>query len=393
MRKGDVLLNDWQRNTYESPSKSRASSSYPARRLRGIILCTVATLLMLGAVMVFSSSAIHASVNYDDSLFYLKRHGMYLLIGFGLSVWMMMQDLKKYRSWAFVFAIIACVLLLYTSTMSSLTNGARRWISIGSVSFQTSEFAKVVFLFYFANYFAGLKLPLTGFSKDLMQPSIILAIGAGSILLGRDLGSCAVLCILFFILIYASGLPAKYFWRIALVVLPILLLAIWLEPYRRARLLTFMNPWDDPRAGGFQLVQSLIAIGSGGWFGVGLGQSQQKLLYLPEAHNDFIFAIISEELGLIGAVSVIALYASFALFGWLLIKRLRDNFSRLFCLGGIGLISIEAMINIGVNLGVLPTKGIVLPFISYGGSSLIARMILFAMILNLSRESVSSKPL
>ncbi|MFT5207063.1 MAG: cell division protein FtsW [Candidatus Omnitrophota bacterium] len=392
MKKGGALLNDWQRNTRNQPNKSRASSKYPARRLRGIILGTVATLLMLGAVMVFSSSAIHASVDYNDSLFYLKRHCLYLLLGFGLSIWVMMQDLKKYRSWAFIFAIIACGLLLYTSTMASSTHGARRWISIGAFSFQTSEFAKVVFLFYFAHYLSGLQLPLKGFSKDLMQPAIVLAIGAGSILLGRDFGSCAVLCILFFILIYVSGLPAKYFWRIALVVIPILLLAIWMEPYRRARLMTFMNPWEVARGGGFQLVQSLIAIGSGGWFGVGLGQSQQKLLYLPEAHNDFIFAIISEELGLVGAVGVIVLYSSFALFGWLLIKRLKDRFSRLFCLGGISLISIEAMINIGVNLGVLPTKGIVLPFISYGGSSLIARMILFAMILNLSREAVSSKP-
>jgi len=363
-----------------------SSGPEPSRQIR-IWLCSLAaTLVAVGVVMIFSASAIFAWDRHQDSMYFLKRHMAFLAVGITGFVCAMLVDMRQLRKYAPHFLIGVGLALLFVGLLGPKIGGARRWISIGAFNIQPSEFAKLAVILYLADRIARKTEGLKRFKQDLMPLIAVMGVMSLLILLGKDLGTTVVLMGVFLMMLFVGGIPVQYFaWLIAGCI-PVIVGAILIEPYRVKRLTGFLNPFQDIQGKSFQLYQSLLAIGSGGLFGKGLGQSQQKLFYLPAAHTDFIFAIIGEELGFIGAGAVILLFVMFGILGMMIVFRAKSSFNQLFALGLVTLVLIEAIINIGVSTGAFPTKGLALPFISYGGSSLVVNLILVGLLLNLSRE-------
>ncbi len=358
----------------------------PSRQIR-IWLCSLAaTLVAVGVVMIFSASAIFAWDRHQDSMYFLKRHMAFLAVGVTGFVCAMLVDVRQLRKYAPHLLIGIALALLFVGLLGPKIGGARRWISIGAFNVQPSEFAKLAVILYLADRIAKKTEGLKRFKQDLMPLIAVMGVMSLLILLGKDLGTTVVLMGVFLMMLFVGGIPVRYFaWLIAGCI-PVIVGAILIEPYRVKRLTGFLNPFQDIQGKSFQLYQSLLAIGSGGLFGKGLGQSQQKLFYLPAAHTDFIFAIIGEELGFIGAGAVILLFVMFGILGMMIVFRAKSSFNQLFALGLVTLVLIEAIINIGVSTGAFPTKGLALPFISYGGSSLVVNLILVGLLLNLSRD-------
>jgi len=265
-------------------------------------------------------------------------------------------------------------------------SGARRWFRFKFISFQPSEFANLALIIYVADFICRkgdkIKIILTGF----IPPVCVLGVFTLFILLQPDLGTVIALSSVIMIMLYIAGVRGRYILSLILCSLPALYFLVFSVPYRRARILAFLNPWLDPKGSGFQIIQSQIALGSGGFFGRGLGHSQQKLFYLPAAHTDFIFSIIGEELGLLGTLGVIVLFTVFIQQGLKIIKNAQDKFGYFLALGLVLMISLKAIVNIGVSCGIFPTKGLPLPFISYGGSSLIFDMVSLGILINIARS-------
>jgi cell division protein FtsW len=338
--------------------------------------------------MIYSSSSIYAWNNYGDSLYFLKRHLTYLFIGFILMFTSMALDQEVIRKIAkpVFLASLLLLILSFIPGISREASGAKRWIRIGGFGFQPSELIKLTFILYLADYISRRKNIINNFFYGVFPPLVALGVPAILIVLQPDLGTAVALVSIAFIMLFCAGLNSSYFILAGLTSLPALYLLIFKISYRRARILSFLNPWADPKGSGFQIIQSQIALGSGGWFGQGLGQGKQKLFYLPAAHTDFIFSVIGEEMGIVGA-SVVTLL--FILLIWQMIRMVRfnhDDFFKFLSIGIISLISLQTVINIGVSIGVFPTKGLPLPFISYGGSSLIFDMAAVGLLLNASRN-------
>ena len=358
------------------------------RKTRISIILILLILLSIGVVMIYSSSSIYAWNNRGDSFFYLKRHLVYLFFGFILMFISMTVDHRILRKSAKPLFLISLLLLLLSLVpgFSREAAGAKRWIKIGSFGFQPSELIKVTFIIYLADFISRREKIVNNFSHGLLPSLIALSAPLLLILLQPDLGAAISLVCVAAIMLFCAGISYNYFLLAALVCLPMLYFLVFSVPYRRARILSFLNPWADPKGSGFQIIQSQIALGSGGLFGQGLGQGKQKLFYLPAAHTDFIFSVIGEEMGIVGAIIVVLL---FILLIWHMIKLLRsntDDFFRFLSIGVVSLISLQVVINIGVSIGMFPTKGLPLPFISYGGSSLVFNMAAIGLLLNASRR-------
>lgn len=352
-------------------------------------------LCLLGAVMVFSASAVTAEHQYGRPYIFLLRQAACLVIGlFGMFA-LMRTDYRRLREPAVVYTTIFVVLLLLVGTLFlDKSHATHRWIKFGPVGIQPSELAKLAVILYLA-WFLNLKLRGAGsleFCKADFLHTMLPAIGpilvcVGLILLQPDLGTAVDIVLIATAILFVAGLSWKWMALGAAAALPLLYLLISHVSYRQARLMAFLDPGSDPQGSGFQLLQSLIAVGSGGFTGVGLMESKQKLFYLPEAHTDFIYAVICEELGFIGAVLVIGL---FAVYGW---RGLRasfsapDGFGRLLALGITAMVLSQALINFAVVLGMVPTKGIPLPFVSYGGSSLLVMLLATGVLLNISQQT------
>lgn len=358
------------------------------RKARQLLLGSAMTLICFGIVMIYSASAIYANETMKNSFYFLQRHLLYLTIGFGLAVWASRTDLTKLRVYArpiLIAALILLVLVLIPHVGTSV-KGARRWFKILGFSFQPSEAAKIALVFYMADFLDRRGEALDDFKRTFFPAMFTLGLCAGLILIQPDFGTAVAIAFVIIILFFASGFHwTRLFWLV-LAALPALLYFMVSKSYRRKRLLAFVNPWNDPRGTGFQVIQSFLALDAGGIFGVGLGQSQQKLFYLPESHTDFIFSIIGEELGFIGAGSVILLLMIFIFAGMVIVFRSQERFTQIFALGLVSLIGLEAVINIGVCMGALPTKGLSLPFISYGGSALLANMAALGFLINISKQ-------
>ncbi len=358
----------------------------PGRQIRIWLMSLTATLVSIGVVMIFSASAIFAWDRHQDSMYFLKRHLAFLVVGIAGLIAAMMVDIKKLRQYAPHLLIAICSALLLVGVLGPKIGGARRWISIGGFNIQPSEFAKIAVILYLSDRIAKKTEGLANFKRDLLPLITAMAFVCLLILLGKDLGTTVVLSAVFMLLLFVGGIPVKYFAWLVTACVPLLIGAILIEPYRVKRLTGFLNPFQDIQGKSFQLYQCLLAIGSGGFFGKGLGQSQQKLFYLPAAHTDFIYAIIGEETGFVGAAFVLMLFATFGVLGMMIVLRAKTVFHQLFALGLVTLVLLEVIINIGVSTGALPTKGLALPFISYGGSSLVVNLILTGLLLNLSRD-------
>jgi cell division protein FtsW len=337
--------------------------------------------------MIYSSSSIYAWEQYKDGFFFLKRHLTFLLIGAILTFIVMCIDYRRLRRFAKPLLLISLFLLLLVLIpgIGREVSGARRWFRFKFISFQPSELMNLAMIIYVADFISRKGNLIKSFTKGFLPPVMFLGCAALLVLAQPDLGTTVAIGSVVFIMLFVAGTRIEYLLAVALASLPALYLLIFRVPYRRARITAFLNPWTDPRGTGFQIIQSQIALGSGGPLGVGLGHSKQKLFYLPAAHTDFIFSIIGEELGMIGTLAVIMLFIIFIQQGVKVIKNAPDRFGYFLALGLVLMITFKAAINIGVSCGVLPTKGLPLPFISYGGSSFVFDMVSVGILINIAR--------
>jgi cell division protein FtsW len=354
-----------------------------------VVFLTVAVILMIGIVMIYSASAVYAFGKYGDSLFFVKRHIMYVLMGLAAAAFCMSipPGMVRDNSRLVMLAALGLLFLVLIPHVGSEVAGARRWIRLPGFGFQPSEFAKFALIIYLADFTARKRYLIQNLWYGFIPPLFVTGMTGGLIFIEPDMGTAVAVLFIGFMMLFVSGAKVKHLLSVAAPMVPAMVLAVICAPYRFRRIIAFCNPWKEAKGAGFQLIQSFIALGSGGLIGVGLGQSKQKLFYLPESHTDFIFAIIGEELGFIGAASVLIL---FALLVWFMMRaafRIKDLFMSRVVMGVAVLIAFETIVNIGVSTGMFPTKGLPLPFVSYGGSSLVAHMAAIGLVLNLSREA------
>lgn len=354
-----------------------------------LLILTTLTLLAIGLIMVYSASAIKASYNYGDSFYFVKRQ--LLFAGLGVIIMFIVMNIEywTWRKWAKVglYLCFALLLLVLIPGIGEVHGGARSWLGVGAFSIQPSEFAKIGLIVFLAKFLSENQKNITSFKKGLL-PSLSLVIAAfGVIMLQPDLGTGVVLVCTCIVMIYVSGARLSHFVWLGFTGLGGLAGLILSAPYRIQRITSFLDPWSDPRGAGFQIIQSLYAIGPGGLLGFGLGHSRQKFQYLPEPQTDFIFSILAEELGFIGASLVILLFCLLLWRGIRIALSAPDLFGSLLAVGIVGMVAIQVMINIAVVTGVMPVTGITLPFLSYGGSSLTLTLISIGVLLNISRYS------
>ena len=360
------------------------------------LLVPALALLSIGLIMVASSSFSYADHRFDDQFYFVKRHFAYLLLSMGAiavgfytppTVW------SKYCLAWILLSVLLLIAVLVPGVGLNL-NGSRRWLGVGGFTLQVSEFVKVATVIFLAAQLEKYRDTLSGSWPQFLKLMAVVMVLSILLILEPDFGSVGVLGCTFMVMLFLGGSHIRQF----LSVLVLAALSFWVmataAPYRMARLTAYMDPWSDKFDSGYQLTQSLIAFGRGELFGVGLGQSVQKMLYLPDAHTDFVFAIYAEEFGFVGVIFLLFLYSFFVVRIMHLAKKAisRQNWYAAHVLIGFGLIlSGQAFINLGVNAGLLPTKGLTLPFISYGGSSLIVCSAMLGMMLRLSHELERTK--
>jgi cell division protein FtsW len=345
-------------------------------------------LALVGLVMVFSASAIVAGNRFQDPGFFLKRQIAWLSFGFLL---MHLTSRLDYTLWKKLsIPMLACMLLLLVMvlvpSLGVAVKGARRWLRWGPISVQPAEMIKLVAVIYMAAYLAKKKDKITLFRVGLLPALIVIGLLSGLVLLEPDLGTVVVLGLVTVGMCFLAGARVSHLLALGLGAIPVVLVLVLGSSYRRQRLMTFLAPWKDASDAGFQITQSFLSFGSGGPFGVGLGEGKQKLYFLPEAHTDFVLALVGEELGLIGTATVILLFAFFVWRGFQIAARARMPFGRYLGMGITLLIGGQALVNAAVVTGLLPTKGLTLPFVSYGGSSLVVSLIGVGILLSISRD-------
>jgi len=354
-------------------------------------------LCLLGAVMIFSASAVTAKEQYGHSYYFVLRQAMWLIGGLIGMFALMKLDYHKLREPAVVYTVICAVLvMLVLALFMSKSHATHRWIRFGPIGIQPSELAKLGAILYLAWFLdlrrrAGTRLDFR--TDDLMQtilPAVApVLVCVALILLQPDLGTSVDIVLIMTAILFVAGLSWKWLGVGAAVAAPALFVLIAFVSYRAVRVMSFLHPESDPQGAGFQLMQSLIAVGSGGFSGVGLMESKQKLFFLPEAQTDFIYAVICEELGFIGAIVVIALFAVYGFRGIRAAFNAPDGFGRMLALGVTAMVIFQSLINFAVVLGMMPTKGIPLPFVSYGGSSLLVMLLATGVLLNVAHQGSS----
>jgi cell division protein FtsW len=340
-------------------------------------------LVAFGLVMVYSATSASAALGDGDPMSYLKRQAIYALIGVVAMTALARFDYHRLRYLAAPLLLTALGLCAAVLVVAPEINGARRWFLLGPASFQPSELAKLALCLFAALYLARRPAPQT-FGQLLRPLGLVTAAFCGLILLEPDLGTTISLCAMVLAILLVAAVPVRLLAVAAILAAGVGMIAIWAEPYRRARVFSFLDPWSDAQGSGFQIVQAMIGIGSGGITGEGLGEGVQKVLYLPEAHTDMIFAVVGEELGLVGSALVICAFAAFAFAGFRIAMRCRDPFGKLLAAGLTALVCAQATINLAAVLGIAPLTGIPLPFVSYGGSSLVVLLAGVGILLNIA---------
>ena len=353
------------------------------------LVLAAAALVGLSVVMVFNVSYFYGQAHFGDSLHFFRRH--LLSIGLGTAVAVVASRLSSdtYRRTAYPLLIVVLVTLVVVLVpgIGVARGGARRWLHLGPLSMQPSELAKFALVLYLARSLAKKGERLATVKFGIVPHYLVVGLIAGLVLLEPDFGTAALAVGLLVFMLFAGGVPARLMAVPAAAALPALAAMAWKAPYRWVRIVAFLYPDRDPLGVNFQLKQSFIAFGSGGLWGVGLGESQQKMFYLPEAHTDFLFSVIGEELGLAGALLVLALFAVVAARGFRIAVRHQDPFASLLAFGVTLALVLQGTVNAGVVLGCLPTKGLALPFLSYGGSAMIAALGQIGVLLALARET------
>ena len=359
------------------------------------LLWSTLLLLALGLVMVYSASVSIAAVNKitgRDPHFYLVRHAASLGLGCLLALAVFQVPVRAWQRLAVPLLLVALGLLVLVLVpgVGRSVNGSQRWLRFAGLGFQPSEFAKLAMVLYAAGYALRRSARMGSLVRGMLPLSAVMAVVGGLLLLEPDFGALMVVVTVTLGILFLGGLSARVFAAVTVPLMALVPLLIWLEPYRMARLVSFLDPWDDPDRKGYQLIHSLIAFGRGAFSGVGLGASVEKQFYLPEAHTDFLMAVIAEEMGLAGVLLVLVLFAGLVVRTFM-VGRQAAQLERYFAAltaQGVGLwIGLQALINLGVNMGALPTKGLTLPLMSFGGSGILANLAGLAIVLRVDYEN------
>ena len=349
----------------------------------------MATLLLVCAsvVMVYSASALVALERYDQPYMFLTRQVLWAALGLAVLTIAMRVDYRLYRNDVFLWALLGLVALTLIGVLfRPPINGTRRWFSLGGFGVQPSELAKIACVLFTALMLERRMHRIDDIKYSLLPIGIVVGAMMALILLQPDFGTAISLLLIVATMVFAAGLNYRYILGTTLAMLPVLYVVLVSAPYRRRRLMAFWDPWADPLGDGFQVIQSLIAVGTGGVFGRGLMAGVQKLFYLPEPHTDFIYAVIGEELGLVGATGVLICFCVIAWRGMRIAMRAEDRFGAFVALGLTTMIAVQAFVNMSVVLGLMPTKGIPLPLVSAGGSSLLISLLGMGVLLNISQH-------
>ena len=360
-------------------------------RARGDQWLLVATLVLvgLGIVMIYSASAIRAQERFGDPTFFLKRQAIWAGLGLLAMGWAATWDLKRFQRLTPILflASLFLLLLVLVPAVGIKINGARRWLRLFGLSFQPAEMAKLAVVLFLASYFARRQDRLGSFLDGFLPPLLMTGLMAGLIILQPNFGTAVVLLITAAMIFFVGRARIGHLLGTAAVAGPALLALMWMSSHGRTRLMALVDPSQVSARATYQLDQSFYALGPGGWIGRGLGNSMQKLFFLPEPHNDFIFAIVGEELGFVGAVAVVGLFALFLWRGMRAAVRATDPYAGYLAMGVTGLIVGQAVLNMAVVSGLLPTTGVPLPFLSFGGSSLVITLFAVGILLNVSRRT------
>lgn len=355
------------------------------------LLTAVMLLLVVSIVMVYSSSSVVALTSYGDPAFFMKRQVLWAVIGLCLMIVAVNTDHLILSERRTVAAVLLLSILFMVATLvpglGTEINGARRWIRLGTLSFQPSEPAKLGLVVYLSYYTANKEGRIRDFANGLLPALVVTGTFMLLSALQPDLGTAGILAGVAVVMLFVAGARLAHLLGLALAALPLAYFAVAGAAYRQRRIFAFLDPWADRTGAGHQIIQSFLAFGSGGIFGRGLGEGRQKLMFLPERHSDFIYAVIGEELGLIGALAVLVLFLVVVWRGIRVSLRAPEPFSRYLALGVTMLIALQAFVNMAVVTGLLPTKGIVLPFVSYGGSSLVVSLVAAGVLLNISKQT------
>ena len=362
-----------------------------ARKLKSDKILFLATLLLVcsSVVMVYSASAALAMNRFNQPYFFLMKQAMWAALGLAAMSIAMRFDYRNYRQPSFIWMSLAVVVLALVAVLfSAPINGSRRWFGVGGFGVQPSELAKLSAIFFTAALLER-RMKRVDDLHALAPIGVVVGGLVGLILLEPDVGTSMTLLVIAVVMVFAAGLSYKYVISAILCGLPVVYFILVAAPYRRRRLMAFWDPWSDPLGDGFQVIQSLIAVGSGGVFGRGFMAGVQKLFYLPEPHTDFIYAVIGEEFGLLGTTVILACFLVIAWRGFKIAMEAPDRFGAFLAIGLTTMIAVQAFFNISVVLGLVPTKGIPLPFVSSGGSSLLISLIGMGILLNVSQHAVT----
>jgi cell division protein FtsW len=353
-----------------------------------ILFGVVGALVSIGLVMIFSASSATALAGHGDAAYYLKRQVLWLVValaaGYG-ACRMEYGQIKRIAPWFLGVTLLALV-LVKVPHVGIMSGGARRWLGAGPVTFQPSEFAKLALVCYLATALTRQGERIRTLTSGIFPPAAVTGVLAALVLIEPDMGTASLLVFTAAAMLFISGARVRHLVIVALCVLPTAILSVLSSPYKRARIFAFIDPWKDRENTGFHIVQSLMALGSGGPVGVGLGASRQKFGWLPEQYTDFIFAILGEELGLLGTALVVVLFVVLALRALRIALAAPDRFGTLLAAGCAAMIVIQAFINIGVVTSSWPVTGVPLPFISFGGSSLVVNLVAVGLIINVGRH-------
>jgi cell division protein FtsW len=364
-----------------------------ARKLKSDRVLFIATLLLVcvSIVMVYSASALVAQERYQQASLFLTKQALWAALGLAVLAIAMRIDYRTYRNETFLWGLLAVVTLTLVGVLFSVpVNGTRRWFGFGGLGVQPSELAKIACVLFTALILERRAHRIDEPTYSLLPIAVVVGGIVSLILLQPDFGTAITLLLIVAVMVFAAGLHYSYVVGTMLAALPVLYVVLVSAPYRRRRLLAFWDPWSDPLGDGFQIIQSLIAVGTGGVVGRGLMEGVQKLFYLPEPHTDFIYAVIGEELGLIGASVVLLCFGIIAWRGMRIAVRAEDTFGAFVALGVTTMIALQAFINMSVVLGLMPTKGIPLPLVSAGGSSLLISLLGTGILLNISQHETAN---
>jgi cell division protein FtsW len=359
-------------------------------KLPDIILLLVTLILVtVGTAMIYSSSSIIALEKFKDGQYFLKKQLFFVFVGLSSMIIMTRISYTQLRKWAYPGMLLSFLLLsmLMIPHLGMKRGGATRWLNLGGFSFQVTEMVKITIVVFLAHLLTRKAHQLKDFSRGVLVPLVITSITILLILLEPDFGTAVIIATILLLMLCIAGSQIKHLLCLIAAFIPVGVMLILYKGYRLTRLTAFLDPWKDADNTGFQIIQSLLSFGSGGTFGVGIGDGMQKLFYLPEPHTDFILSIIAEESGFIGVTIVIAMFAIFAFRGFMIALKAPDLFGTLLASGLTMVIALEAFINIAGVMGLIPLKGLVLPFLSYGGTAFIMTMTAVGILLNISTQT------